>query len=87
MAKQCFQKTLVLVFQRGKIQAERTPGYKWGLLKVREREIQREHGAHRWNPPAERACFSFSGAFKTYTNPWEGRPRRFPPNNEQVGRA
>jgi hypothetical protein len=36
---------------------------------------------------AERACFSFSGAFKSYTTSWEGRPRRFPPNNEQAGRG
>jgi hypothetical protein len=36
---------------------------------------------------AERVCFSFSGAFKTYTNSWEGRPRRFPPNEEPVGRG
>jgi hypothetical protein len=42
---------------------------------------------HRWNPAAGRVCFSFSGAFKTYTNPHgEGRPRRFPPNNERLRR-
>jgi hypothetical protein len=30
----------------------------------------------------QRECLSFSGAFKTYTTPWEGRPRRFLTNNE-----
>jgi hypothetical protein len=33
---------------------------------------------------ASRESFSFSGAFKTYTTPREGRPKRFPPNNEGV---
>jgi hypothetical protein len=27
----------------------------------------------------------FSGAFKTYTIPWESRPQRFPPNKELSG--
>jgi hypothetical protein len=49
-------------------------GYTWGLLKVREREIQKEHGG----VPAERACFSFSGAFKTYINPWKGQTQEIP---------
>jgi hypothetical protein len=56
----------------------RKPGYKWGLLKVRERETQRDHGEHRWSPPAERASFSFSGAFKTYTTPWGGQTQEIP---------
>jgi hypothetical protein len=33
-----------------------------------------------------KSCSSFSDAFKTYVTPREGRPRRFTPNNEQVGR-
>jgi hypothetical protein len=35
----------------------------------------------------QRESFSFSCAFKTYTTPWEDWSRRFPPNNEQVGRG
>jgi hypothetical protein len=35
----------------------RMHGYKWGLLKVREREIQREHGGCRWSLLAETAYF------------------------------
>jgi hypothetical protein len=30
-------------------------------------------GGHRWNLLTERACFSSPGAFKTYSNLWEGR--------------
>jgi hypothetical protein len=45
------------------------------------------HSGLKWRPPIERVCFSFSGAFKTYTTPWEGRSRRFSPNNEWVGRG
>jgi hypothetical protein len=41
--KWCFQKTLILAFQHKKIPS-RMREYKWGLLKGREREIQREHG-------------------------------------------
>jgi hypothetical protein len=26
----------------------------------------------KWNLPAERACFSFSGTFNTYANRWGG---------------
>jgi hypothetical protein len=52
-----------------------------------EREEEEEGRGGRWSQPAERECFSFSDAFKTYPTPWEGRPRRFPPNNEQVGRG
>jgi hypothetical protein len=59
-----------------------------GLLKVRGRKIQREHGGMQVESAGrERACFSFSGVFKTYTTPWEDRPRRFPPSNERVGRG
>jgi hypothetical protein len=32
----------------------------------------------RWNVEAERACFSFPGAFKTYANPWEGQNQVIP---------
>jgi hypothetical protein len=43
---------------------------------------EREGGEEgRW-ALSEREGFSFSDAFKTYITPWEGRPRRFPPNNE-----
>jgi hypothetical protein len=31
----------------------RTRGCEWGLLKVRERETQREHGGHKWSLLAE----------------------------------
>jgi hypothetical protein len=57
------------------------------VLQARQGKKRWGHGGCRWSLPAERACFSFSGAFKTYTTPWEGRPRRFPPNNEWVGRG
>jgi hypothetical protein len=52
-------------------------GYKWGLLKVREREIQREH---------DRAQVESTGPERVFLNltltHGEGRPRRFPRNNE-----
>jgi hypothetical protein len=35
----------------------------------------------------QRVCFSFSGAFKTYPTPWEGRPRRFHPIVNEWGGA
>jgi hypothetical protein len=44
-------------------------GCKWGLLKFREREIQREHGGVQVEFHWQRVYFSLSGAFKTYTNP------------------
>jgi hypothetical protein len=47
----------------------RTQGCKWGLLKFREREIQREHGGVQVEFHWQRVYFSLSGAFKTYTNP------------------
>jgi hypothetical protein len=50
----------------------RTCRCKWGLLKVRK-GIQREHVGCRWSLMAESVCFSFSGAFKTYTNLWGGQ--------------
>jgi hypothetical protein len=40
--KRCLQKTLGLVFQHGRIQAECMGGDEF-LLKFRERKIQREH--------------------------------------------
>jgi hypothetical protein len=52
------------------------------VYQVRKGKKNRGHGGHRRSPLAERQCFSFSGVFKIYTTPWEGRPRRFPPNNE-----
>jgi hypothetical protein len=30
------------------------------------------------SPPAELVCFSFSGAFKTHTNPWGGKTQEIP---------
>jgi hypothetical protein len=45
------------------------------------------HCGCRWSLPTKKEIFSFSGAFKIYTTPWEGRPRRFPPNNEWVDGA
>jgi hypothetical protein len=39
----------------------------------REGKYKREHGRHRWNVEAERACVSSLGAFKNYNNLWEGR--------------
>jgi hypothetical protein len=72
--------SVVLVFPCGKIQAE--CGCKWGLLKVRERKYKGSMVGCRWSPLAELVCLCFSSAFKTYTNPQQGRPRRFPPNDE-----
>jgi hypothetical protein len=46
---------------------------------------EKEKEKHQWvqaESAAERKGFSFSGPFKTYTTPWEGWPRRLPPNNE-----
>jgi hypothetical protein len=44
-------------------------GCKWGLLEDREREIQREHGGVQVGSVDKAACSSFSGSFKTYSNP------------------
>jgi hypothetical protein len=57
------------------------------VLPGEEREEEAEgtvsaDGVHR---QTERAFFS--GAFKIYTTPREGRPRRFRPNNEPAGRG
>jgi hypothetical protein len=35
----------------------------------------------------QRDCFSFSRAFKTYTNPRGRQTQEIPTNNEQVGRG
>jgi hypothetical protein len=72
MAKWCFQETLVLAFPCGRIQAE------WGILKVRKGNTKGSMVGHRWSPPAERTSFSFSCAFKTYTNPWGGQIQEIP---------
>jgi hypothetical protein len=43
----------------------RTHGCKWGLLKVREREIQRKYGGVQVEfASTEKACFSFFRCFK-----------------------
>jgi hypothetical protein len=63
-----FQKTLVLALQHGRIQAE-CMFANGGLLKVREREIQREHGGMQ---------VGSVGALKTCTNPWEGQTLEIP---------
>jgi hypothetical protein len=47
--------------------------------------LLRHNGSIVKSTDRERERFSFSGAFKTYTTPWEGRPSRFPPNNELSG--
>jgi hypothetical protein len=53
------------------------------LLPGEEREKEEgKVGAGRVHQQREKEGFSFSGAFKIYTTLWEGRPRRFPPNNE-----
>jgi hypothetical protein len=49
-------------------------GCKWGLLKAKEKEIQREHDEVQ----VESLCFSFSDAFKTYTNKWGGQIQEVP---------
>jgi hypothetical protein len=35
----------------------RIRGYKWSLLKIRERKYKEEHGGPRWKPGAKRAYF------------------------------
>jgi hypothetical protein len=50
-------------------------------LNIAPLAVQKEKGSIvgcRWSPLAQRACFSFSGAFKTYTNPWEGPTQEIP---------
>jgi hypothetical protein len=67
-SKWCFQKTLVLAFWRGRIQAE-SMGVN-GLIKFRERKFKSSMVKSRCNLLAVRSCFSFSGVFKTFTNAW-----------------
>jgi hypothetical protein len=80
MTKWCFQETLVLAFPEWK-NPSRAHGYKWGLLKVRKGNTK---GAW-WGPLAESA-FPFQVLLKPTLTHEVGRPRGFPPNNEQVGR-
>jgi hypothetical protein len=55
----------------------RTRGYKWSLLKVREGKYKGSMVVPRgiWR---QRVCLSSPGAFKTYTNLWEGRKQVIP---------
>jgi hypothetical protein len=48
----------------------RTPGCKWGLLKVKKGNTKGIWWA--LTLLAVRACFSSLGAFKNYSNPWGG---------------
>jgi hypothetical protein len=57
------------------------------VLPGEEREEGTEGTVGTGRVHRQKGCFSFSGAFKTYTTPWEGRPSRFPPRNELVGRG
>jgi hypothetical protein len=41
-------------------------------LKVRERKYKGSIVGRRWSLLVEKVYFSFSGALKTYRNPWEG---------------
>jgi hypothetical protein len=41
---------------------------KWGLLKVREREIQREHGGMQVESVSRESVLFFFRCFKTYTD-------------------
>jgi hypothetical protein len=41
-------------------------GVKRSLFKVREGKYKKEHGGHRWNLLAERACFSSPADFKIF---------------------
>jgi hypothetical protein len=53
-----------------------------------EREIQRGHGGGAGRVRWWRDCaFLFQVLLKSTLTHGEGRPRRFPPNNEQVGRG
>jgi hypothetical protein len=54
-------------------------GCKWDLLKVRKVNTKGEWwgaGGVCWE--RERECFSVSGAFKTYINPWGGQTQEIP---------
>jgi hypothetical protein len=63
------QNLLVLVLWEGRIQAEHV-----GIIKFIESfKLQKEHGRTRRKLGAERASFSFPGAFKTYASLWEGK--------------
>jgi hypothetical protein len=39
----------------------------------------------RWNLEVKRACFCFSGAFKTYANLWEGENQVIPIQKSMSG--
>jgi hypothetical protein len=67
MVEYVSHKILVLVLCHGRIHG-RTCECKGSLLKVRKGKYKGEHGRSRWSLPAERVCFCFSGAFKTYDN-------------------
>jgi hypothetical protein len=58
----------------------RTLGCKWSLLNIKEKEIQREYDGVQVESSGRerRVCFSFSGAFKTYSNPWGGQTQEIP---------
>jgi hypothetical protein len=52
------------------------------ILPGDEREEEEEGTVGTGGVCRQRESFCFSGAFRTYTSPWEGRPRKFPPSNE-----
>jgi hypothetical protein len=55
----------------------RTCGCKWGLLKVRKGNTKGAWWAQVESISREQ-CFSFSDAFKIYTNPWQGQTQEIP---------
>jgi hypothetical protein len=68
---------LVLALQHGRIQAE-CVGVNRVYEKLGEGKYKGSMMGPRWSLLAERACFSFSGAFKTYINPWGGQTQEIP---------
>jgi hypothetical protein len=59
-------------------------GYKWSLLKIRERKYKGNTVSPRWKPKAKRVCFCNSVFLEPTITYGKGRTRRFPPNNSPM---
>jgi hypothetical protein len=75
--KLCFQKILVLALWHERFQAEHmcVNGVYQMLWKGK---YKGEHARVEVESTCKERCFSFSGAFKTYPNLWEGRNQEIP---------
>jgi hypothetical protein len=65
----------------------RMHGCKWGLLKVRKRNTKDAWWVQVESTGPRQSAFLFQMLLKPTLTYEEGRPRRFPHNDEQVGRA